>query len=106
MVPWFMWVFLALPLIILGVGLPLVHFGYFDKKLKKKKVYQSDFALMLDTPAKKARHLKEQHEWDREFYGTIQANDPSQLIIYNGKLVTISQADRLYFLEEQKRKYY
>lgn len=66
----------------------------------KKQVYQSSFALMLDTPSKKARHLKEHREWDQEFYGRIANNDPNQLIIYNGNLITIGEADRLYFIEE------
>lgn len=71
-------------------------------KPQRRKVFQAENWYGLDTPAKKARNLKEHREWDTEFYGYIE---PHQLIVYNGKLITLEQADRLFFIEEEKRKY-
>jgi hypothetical protein len=57
---------------------------------------------MLDTPAKKARHLKEHRDWDQEFHGYLKQRE---LIIWNGKLMSIEEADRSYYEEETIRRY-
>ena len=105
MIPWFMWILFLLPFIIMVVGVTWVNL-HDDRdalgRLKKKplkKVYQESFALLLDTPSKKARHLKEHREWDTQFYGYIE---PEKLIIWNGKVVTLEEADRLYYIEQQE----
>lgn len=98
---WIMWLFLALPFIIIAVGLGWVH--YSDQRginaRPKEKRYQDDFSLMLDTPAKKARHLKEHREWDSQFNELAF----QEMIVWNGVLMTKEQADYEFFKEQQEQ---
>lgn len=104
-----MWLFLLAPFIIVIVGVSWVNLydgRSIGGKIKKKPLqHHLDADPLASAFAwKKARRLEEHRLWDNEFYGTIRANEPDQLIVYNGNLVTISEADRLYFIEEEKRK--